>query len=166
MCIRDRYGVGDTYTFPHLTLQEFLAAVHVARLEKFEQLHIIETSCNKKHLSVVWRFLCGMLDYTSDSSVDTFKNLMERTEDELFKLQCCHESQCASLCTHVINTFGSRVVFNASNNLSPSDCVAIGYAINKSKCQTVISFDGCQLSSEGTVALLQFGDNPFSLEFK
>lgn len=52
--------------------------------------------------------------------------------------------------------------------LNLSDCVAIGYAINQSDYQTVdLSFDECQFSTEGAIALLQqVGDHPFSLTLK
>ena len=164
-----KYGRDETYTFLHLTFQEFLAAVHIAGLENSEQLQIIENHYEKKHLSVVWRFLCGMLDYTSSSSMDTFKHLMRTTKDELFKIQCCHESQQPSLCTHVINISSGHIEF-ADNSITSSDCVAIGYAIvvNKSESRLVnICFNNCTLSSEGTVTLLQqVGDHPFSLQFK
>ena len=110
-----------------------------------------------------------MLDYTSSSSMDTFKHLMRTTKDELFKIQCCHESQQPSLCTHVINISSGHIEF-ADNSITSSDCVAIGYAIvvNKSESRLVnICFNNCTLSSEGTVTLLQqVGDHPFSLQFK
>ena len=134
-----KYGRDETYTFLHLTFQEFLAAVHIARLENSEQLRIIETHRNNNRLSVVWRFLCGMLDYTSDSSIDIFKNLIQTINDKLLRIQCCYESQNSSLCTYVINTFGSHIEFNGTVTLTPSDCAAIGYVISKSECQT---FDG------------------------
>ena len=77
----DRYfvscGVDETYTFLHLTFQEFLAAVHIAKLSEPEQNDVIKEHGNKEHLSDTWRFLFGMLDYSNDCTVNLFKLLMD-----------------------------------------------------------------------------------------
>ena len=149
-----RYGLDETYTFLHLTFQEYLAAVYIAGLGESQQMNIIKTHQDKKHLSVVWKFLCGIMDFASISAIDTFKRLMETTNDELFKLQCCHESQHSLPCSHVISAFDGRVDIKSSN-LSPSDFVAIGYAINKSDYPIValtfnnIGVIGAQAFGEG-----------------
>ena len=162
-----RYGLDETYTFLHLTFQEYLAAVHIAGLSQSQQIGIIETHCNKRYLSVVWRFLCGMMDFTSASAMDTFKTIMGRAKDKLFQLQCCYESQHLLPCAHVISAFDGHVHFNA-DNLNQSDCIAIGYTVNKSDFQTVsLSFSNCNISSEGAVALLQQIDgHPIFLTLK
>lgn len=163
-----RYGCDETYTFLHLTFQEYLAAVHIARLSKHQQMKLISAH-HERHLYVVWRFLCGMMDFTSTctSSMDTFKSLMGISGDILFQMHCCYESQHSSPCTYVINTFGGHVEFN-NYNFSPSDCVAIGYVINQSDCKPVdLSFNECNFSFEGAVAILRQLDNhPFLLSLK
>ena len=49
--------------------------------------------------------------------------------------------------------------------LSPSDCAAVGYVINKSEYQIVhVYFCECDFSTAGAMALLQqVGDRPFSV---
>ena len=165
-----RYGLDETFTFLHLTFQEYLAAVHIAGLSESQRMHSIKTHCEKRHLSVVWRFLCGMMDFTNASAMNTFKSLMETTitnDIKLFQLQCCYESQCSSLYTHVIKTYSGRIEFN-SRNFSPSDCVTIGYVINKSDNQTLdLIFNNCNFSSDGALAILQqVGDHPLSLTLR
>ena len=152
-----RYGLDETYTFLHLTFQEYLAAVHIAGLSESQRMDIIKAHHKEKHLLVVWKFLCGMTDFTSASAMDAFKCLIETTKakDKLFQLQCCHESQHSLPCTHVINASNGRVEFNGSN-FTPSDCAAIGYTIKKSDYGTVdLTFNECTFSFEGALAFLQ-----------
>lgn len=162
-----RYGLDETYTFLHLTFQEYLAAVHIAGLSKYQQIDIIKTHQDNRHLSVVWKFFCGMMNFTNADAIDTFVNLMRTTEDKLFHMQCCYESHRSLPCTHVISSVDGRVEFNTVN-LSPSDCAAIGYTVNKSDSQTVhLIFNECNFRSEGAIALIQeVGNHPFSLTHK
>ena len=191
LVVMDRYfmkfGFNETYTFLHLTFQEYLAAVHIAGLSTSQRIEVIKAHRNKQHLSVVWRFLCGIMDFNnrstkytfksqvgrllcgtvntgSASSIDTFELLMERNKDKLLQLQCCYESQHSSPCSYIIRACGGHIGFK-DRNLSSSDCVSIGYAINKSNYQAVnLIFNNCSISSEGVEACLkQIGDHPFSL---
>ena len=161
-----RYGLDDTYTFLHLTFQEYLAAVYIAGLKELERTNIIRKHKDKKNLSVVWRFLCGMMDFSCTNSMDTFKNLMEATEDRIIKIQCCYESQHSSPCNHVISGFNRQLKFNS---FTPSDCTAIGYTINKSNSHSMIclTFREGSFSSEGALSFLQnIDDHSLSLAIK
>ena len=131
-----RYGRDETYTFLHLTFQEYLAAVHIARLSGFQRNDIIDAYQDKKHLSIVWQFLCGTLDFRSACAMDTFFKVMTSNKSILFQLRCCYESQHPLVCTHVINAFGGKVELK-DRQLTPRDCLAIGYTITKSNHQNV-----------------------------
>ncbi len=48
-------GYDDTYSFLHLTLQEYLSALYIADHDESEQVSIITSHTNKSHLYVVWR---------------------------------------------------------------------------------------------------------------
>ena len=161
-----RNGVDETYTFQPQTLQEYLSAIHIAKLSTSEQTEIIKACHDKRHLSV-WRFLCGIMDFESDCTMDIFRSLIATNEDKLFQVQCCHESQHQSPCKHVIRALDGQVNFN-SNNLSVSDCIAIGYVISKADHQSIdLTLDKCNINSEGAIALLQeVGEHPFSLTLK
>ena len=165
-----RYGLDDTYTFLHLTFQEYLAAVYIAGLNEFERMDIIKKYKDKKNLSVVWRFLCGMMDFSCISSMDTFKNLMKATEDKqlLVKIQCCYETRHSSPCSYVINAFNGQLKFNDSI-LTPLDFTAIGYTVNKSDLHLIVhlTFKDSNFNSEGALSFLQqVGDHPLSLTIK
>jgi hypothetical protein len=163
-----RYGLDDTYTFLHLTFQEYLGAIYIAELSKSERMQIIQIHKNKKNLSVVWRFLCGMMDFSETNTMVTFESVMNATQKRLEQLQCCFETQHSSPCSYIIKTFNGRLEFS-SNNFTRSDCAAIGYTISRSYFQSMIYliFDRCSFSTEGALNMLQkIGDRPLSLTIR
>ena len=148
-----RYGLDDTYTFLHLTFQEYLAALYIAGLSESERMATINKCKAQKNLSVVWKFLCGIMDFSYPSTMDTFKCLMHITEDKLVKIQCCYETRHPSACEYVIHALSGDLAF-VSNNFTPSDCAAIGYTVNKCyNCD--LRFKRCKLGYEGFVALMR-----------
>ena len=161
-----KYGLDQTYTFLHLTFQEFLGAVHVAQLNDSARMKIIERHRNESHLSVMWQFLYGMMDFSSPHAMEVFKSITVESKetDLLSKIQYAYQSQHPPLCSNVID----RRVEIRDCNLSPSDCTAIGYVINKAKYEIVdLSFKNCYIPIEGIVGLLQqIGTRPFSLTLR
>ena len=90
-------GFQNMYSFCHLTFQEFLAAYHISRLEDQEQLAIIQSCVPMKHMSMVFKFYCGLVKFEEDCG--RFKELLEVAEFEtLHKLHCCFESQQPGTC--------------------------------------------------------------------
>ena len=93
-----RYGLDETYTFLHLTFQEYLAAVHMAGLQHSELVDIVKER-SQEHQNVVYMFLCGMMNYAHPSAVNVFKTIdtlsvvPSRTESDLFLVRCAYESQ-------------------------------------------------------------------------
>ena len=158
-----KYGLDQTYTFIHLTFQEFLAAVYVAGLSESARMKIIDRYCNENHLSVVWKFLYGMMEFSSPQAMDIFKAIAPES-DLLMKILYAYESQYPLLCSRIIN---SQVEFSDCT-LSPSDCVAIGYVINRASHNIVdLSLKDCYVTPEGIVALLQqIGTRPFTLKLR
>ena len=165
-----RYGLDDTYTFLHLTFQEYLGAIYIAELNETECMQLIQKYKNLKNFSVIWRFLFGMMDFSRTNPMVIFESIMKTTENEelLEKLHYCYETQHSSPCTYIINSFNGRLEFS-SNNFTPSDCAAIGYTISRSDFQSMICliFDQCSFSTEGALDMLQkIGDHPLSLTIR
>ena len=57
-------GFHSTYTFLHLTFQEYLAAVYISSLDVRVQMWIIEKH-SSRIMSTMWTFYCGLVDVHS-----------------------------------------------------------------------------------------------------
>ena len=170
-------GFVETYTFLHRTHQEYLAAVHIAQLSEEDRQKIVKDHGGKKHLSIVWRFLCGMLDYSEPTStaMRTLETLMTEQKDLLSKIQYAYESQHPGPCNYVLRSLEQRnlVMFEAVNvTFNPSDFIALGYVVTRAESNTgndqrkiFLIFDQCKLSVTGAAVLLRhIGKYPFILE--
>ena len=148
-----RYGLKEIYTFLHLTFQEFLSACHIVQLNYQAQEEVILKYGGNKSLGVVWKFYCGMTPFYGEKMLN-FKQLVEKTKSEvLLHLRCAHESQQNLLCTHIINSYGSKIVLNSSS-LNPADFTALGYVLTHTDVPaTEIAITSCNVGPEGLSAL-------------
>ena len=143
-----RFGLDETYTFLHLTFQEYLAAVYMAGLSHSEQICIIEqhyelqrkSKTIQKNMKVVYRFLCGMLNFELSDSMEVFKVMQSGPEVPVDTLvQWAHESQshiplvyilcqCWHSCTDLnilIDQFDSSVIATYLNNRNAYTAVSV-----------------------------------------
>ena len=148
-----RYGLKEIYTFLHLTFQEFLSACHIVQLDSQAQKEIILKYGSNKNLGVVWKFYCGMTQFSGEK-MHNFEQLVEKTKSEvLLHLRCAHESQQDVLSTHIINSYDSKIVLNSSS-LNPADFTALGYVLTHSSVPaTELSITSCNIGPEGLSAL-------------
>ena len=124
-------GFQNTYSFCHLTFQEFLAAYHISKLEVQEQLAIIQSCGPMKHMYMVFKFYCGLVKFEEDCG--RFKKLLEVAKFEtLHKLHCCFESQQPATCDFVTD----RGMIDGSFT-TPSDYTCLGYVVVNAKKNTV-----------------------------
>ena len=106
------FGLTNTHTFLHLTLQEYLAAYHIASREEDEQIKLLQEHGKKSRMSNVLVFYCGMIQFTEDDArlcVVNFSSysLVKRSSD---KLRCAFESQQRVVCDSVVKTEGGIVI--------------------------------------------------------
>ena len=151
-----RYGLKEIYTFLHLTFQEFLAACHIARLSSQDQMNIISKYGGDKKLGVVWKFYCGMTQFSDEQKMHNFEQLYEKSmADVLLQLHCAHESQQDSLCTHIIKSYDSTIVLD-KQSLNPADFTALGYVLTHSNVPTTeLAITSCHIGPEGLSALVK-----------
>ena len=153
-CCFVKYGLEEIYTFLHLTFQEYLAACYIVKQSISEQKAIISKYCHYKSLDVVWKFYCGMTQYSDREAVDNLKDLLDKIKSNtLLQLHCAHESQQKSLCTHIIQSKGSTITLSREL-LNPADFTALGFLLNCSEEPTTdLTMTSCHIDSEGLAAL-------------
>ena len=153
-------GFDKLYTFLHLTFQEYLAAYHLSNLKEEKQLKIINDYCGKKHMGVVWKFFCGLVDF--DRQEQKLKKIMSE-KDDLFNVHCAFESQQTITCNCAVKC--SALTFK-NHFLTPSDMTAIGYVIKNSECSVEkVVLDKCKMGQEGVEALIdEAGDKILSIK--
>ena len=162
-CMARMCGFENLYTFLHLTFQEYLAAYHISKLEEEKQLKIINNYCGKKHMSVVWKFYCGLVNF---SNQEQKLNKVMSTKDDLFNVHCAFESQQTVTCNYVVRAAECGTLSFKNHFLTPSDMTAIGYVIKNSECPVEkVVLDRCTLGQEGEEALIdEAGDRILSVK--
>ena len=103
------FGLTNTHTFLHLTLQEYLAAYHIASREEDEQIKLLQEHGIKDHMSNVLVFYCGMIHFTEDDARLFVVNFSSRFY-ESNGLRCAFESQQSVVCDSVVEEDGGIVI--------------------------------------------------------
>ena len=166
-----------TYTFLHLTHQEFLAAVHlIYYTSDSERLKLVKEHANKEHMWVAWKFFCGLhaqkscndseLHGETSESLVAFlpsfdiivNNNLHSGLASLNMVRCAHESQEPLLCSSLLSKLKGEL--NVKDiKLHTSDCFSIGSVlVNAPNDARELDFSYCHFGPHGIAALVQ----PFS----
>ena len=141
-------GFEETYSFAHLTLQEFLAAYHLTKCPDDEQ---VENFRERKSMTVVWKFYCGLTQLKSEASVEVFKIMTEQVHGcvMLDLIHFVHESQNVSRCSELVaNRNGSIII--EDETFTPSDTIAVAHCIQNSfSVLSEMKLCSCRLDKEG-----------------
>ena len=160
-------GQGLSFHFVHLTIQEFLAALHLVTVPNEEKLKVCEAYAQNDRFAMVWRFVYGLgcqkegsysrkVICLNDKVVDRFFCLYDfqqpfREDQSLMFCQCAFESSNDSISSilgkHVNGKFGDYFVSMAS---TPHDCVAVFHVLHHtSHCSDMtINLSRCGLTDK------------------
>ena len=122
---KSRKAVIESFFFIHLTVQEFLGALHVSLLPAEVQYEIWSKYLGEPHMAQVWQFYCGLTQLTH------YELLEDKTTayPEDFQMQCLFESQDASLVEKLMpRIVGEKVKVEPK---TAYDSTAYGYCLSK-----------------------------------
>ena len=86
----------NSYSFLHLTLQEFLAAYHISKASLENQKEMIEQYWDAIHIRNVWKFYFGLAKFENELLVSILtKTFFEKSlyTQQLFCIQCAYEAK-------------------------------------------------------------------------
>ena len=160
-------GQGLSFHFVHLTIQEFLAALHFVTLPNEEKLKVCETHARSSHFAMLWRFAFGLgfqkeRSYSrkvvclNDNVIDLF---FKKVTWDLFsnytkyRLTLCHcamESSTDTVCQKVVKQINGQFNGHDGHGIAhtPEDCVAVFHVLRQtSYCSSLtIQLNDCGLT--------------------
>ena len=155
------YGPTYTYSFLHLTFQEFLAACHLTTLNREEQYQLVSRYHDEVHMHVVCKFLCGLTKFQSDSDLKLFELVISGAPlCTLHHLHCTYESQSEVTSQSLMSACNKRLSLT-KETLNPSDSSSIAFIIANSGVHIQeMELEYCIIDREGfeTLAKLSSSD--------
>ena len=157
-------GKSHSYNFLHLSIQELLAAYHIAtELEESDQIMKFKELFGQDRFSAVFQFYAAKTKLQTPGITEVLIQVAERgavkapqTKDKvhlLSLLNCLFETQDSSLCRFVADHVQSKLDLSSSS-LGPVDCLSISYFL---VCAAVFDVDlsSCYMGAEGCKTLLK-----------
>ncbi len=152
-----------SYNFLHLSLQEYLAALHISKLPLPEQTRCFDSLIGNPAMAVVLRFLAGLTKFHFESyanmgfwgklfksrtPADSLREFIYSGDTFIETIHWLFEAQDAQLARRAL---GSQIQSqNLSNKLlSPFDCYALGYCLSCSECLWRLDLQNCNIDPEG-----------------
>ena len=162
-------GYGVSYHFIHLTFQEYLAALHIAKQSPEVQQKICKSRAGSQRYSMVWRFFCGIAFRNTDrplmshclnpATMDVVrllipKNQADRVAYHLTLLHCAYEAKDEDVTAFI------REACKDGTYLRPHsvfDCSAISYIIGSCAIESAkplnLNYSNCGIEDKQVVAL-------------
>ena len=163
-----------SHNFLHLTLQEYLAAVHISTFSQHAFVKALESMFGKKHLTVVLRFLAGLtkLAPQKGSFISRARALFKKSPKQCVKslqrdalgfidtMHWLFEAQEKKLLSQVLGkSIQDRNL--SSQFFSPFDCYVLGYLLANSQCTWKLNLKSCSITEEGVSMFASYGDGSF-----
>lgn len=143
-------GVEETYSFLHLTFQEFLSGYYLAQLPGQESLQQFREVGDLPQMKVVWRFFCGISKLKKEHELDMFKLMSSNLykEHTMQLLHCAYESQNEES-TKVLVSATDGLVSIKDETMLPIDCMSLSFVlVNSGEKLCRLELSSCQLDVE------------------
>ena len=130
----------SSHHFIHLTLQEYLAAVHISQLPAHEQTRLFQEHVNSGHFKLTTRFVAGLTKLANippDITLDTKLNY----------LHFLFEAKEISTTTRTLG-LDKMMVVKSRYSWTPLDYYVTGHAISHSNCSWRLEFISSSIDDE------------------
>ena len=156
-------GQGLSFHFVHLTIQEFLAALHLVTLPNEEKLKVCEAHLSSVRFAMVWRFMFGLgcrkegsfsrkVICLDDEMVDRLLDrCVSRKDLSLMLCYCAVESLSDNIGLKIGKQIdGKFKKYISSIASTPHDCVAVFHVLrHTSQCSKInINLSNCGLTDK------------------
>ena len=129
------YGREKSYSFLHLTVQEYCAAFYLSKLPSKKQLDCLQAYQFCDNFQMIWRMYSGI---TRLSNKDIFYHMLpSKWVNSHYKrqrivelLHCVYEARNDELCSAVVNHFNGSIDL-VGCRLDQISCTAIGYILKQ-----------------------------------
>ena len=147
------FKLKSQFCFIHLTLQEFLAAKEIVKMESKDISNFILTNASDPKWHLVLQFVAGLLRGQTNEAVSSFVSLLcdsltyitlcdsltfssKSKQEAVLMMKCLHEYNDATIVEKAASLLQKNETFNNKIDLSyskitPVDCAAIVFFINK-----------------------------------
>ena len=159
-------GAAVSFSFFHLTLQEFMAAFHLSEQPVERQIEDFQRYSSKVrnpvqygHVQVVLEFLAGLGKFAGYPT-DTVRSILSNSKSSskpqitLDGLHWIFEAEGSSSVCEAIGEFIISPLLRL-RRLSAFDCFVLGYCVTHSNCPWKIDLEDCGIGDEGVGMLVR-----------
>ena len=146
----------NTYSFNHLTIQEFLCAVYISLQSQQEQLYLLREHSHE--YPNVFTFVCGLTGLASSEMFQFIYSKLTSAGESwrghpnvVGAIRCINESKQSGGPHQSVSPF---TLIMAKNTLLPYDCVCLSYLLS---CYPVLALkmEGCCIGNKGAELLMK-----------
>ena len=141
-------GQGLSFHFVHLTIQEFLAALHLVTLPNEEKLKVWEVYARSDRFAMVWRFVFGLGCNNKSKCSKEVVYLEDEVVDKIFSMNQANRFE---LCHYSMESLNDVLSSKAANQINgyfkwfsiftAYDCLAIFHVLRQTSYCSCVKFE-------------------------